>query len=114
MPGPCILISSELNLHREAFVGMLLAHRPHLLVHAVAPSDLDTFPAGQEPHLVICNDQMIIQQTQPFAWILMFPDGENLAHIGIGDTRRTLTDASMQELVGVIDEIWSLLALSNE
>jgi hypothetical protein len=114
MLAPYILISSELNLHREVLEGVLQAQRPHLRVHAVAPADLAAWPADREPRLVICNDQAIIQRTHPFAWILLFPDGENLAQVGIGDDRRTLVDASIQELVGVIDEVWSLPALAGE
>ena len=109
-----ILISSELNLHREVLEGVLLAQRPHLRVRTVAPADLDTLSYDREPRLVICNDRAIIQQTNPFAWILLFPDGENLAHVGIGDARRTLIDASMQELVSVIDEVWSLPPVATE
>lgn len=108
MRTPYILISSELNLHREVLEGVLHAQRPHLCVRAVAPTELDGWPDDREPRLVICNDRAVIQQTHPFAWILLYPDGENLAHVGIGDRRRTLIDASMQELVSVIDEVWSL------
>lgn len=108
MPERCILISSELNLHREVMQGVLLALRPDLPVHAIAPTDLDTMPACREPRIVICNDEDVIHRMQPFAWILLFPDDENLAKVGIGEVRRTLPGASMQELVGVIDEVWSL------
>jgi hypothetical protein len=114
MLAPYILISSELNLHREVLEGVLQAERPHLRVHAVAPADLHTWPDFRELRLIICNDQEIIRRTHPFAWILLFPDGKNLAQVGIGAARRTLNDASIQELVGVIDEVWSLSALPTE
>ena len=113
MPAWCILISSDLNLHREVLQGVLNALRPDLPVHAVAPVDLDSLPPCRKPRLVICNDEAVIRRTQPFAWILIFPEDENLAQIGIGDVRRTLPGASMQELVGVIDEVWSLPIPAN-
>jgi hypothetical protein len=114
MPGPYILISSELNLHREVLQGVLHAQRPHLPVHAVAPAELDALPTGCEPRLVICNDEAVIRQMHPSAWILIFADGQNVALVGIGDARRTLPDASMEELVSVIDELWSLQALTTD
>ena len=107
MSSPCILISTELNLHREVLEGVLLAHRPHLRVHVVSPANVDAWPDCGEPRLVICSDQAVIERARPFAWILLYPDGENVAHVGIGDTRRTLFDASMQDLVSVIDELWA-------
>jgi hypothetical protein len=108
MPGPCILISSDLNLHREVLQGVLHAQRPRLPVHAVAPTDLDALPTGCEPRLIICNDKAVIRKMHPHSWILLFPDGEKRTQVGIGTARRTLPDASIKELVSVIDEIWSL------
>lgn len=108
MPGPYILISSDLTLHREVLQGVLHAQRPHLPVHAVAPTELAALPSGCEPRLVICNDEIVIRQLHPSAWILLFPDGEKRTQVGIGTARRTLPDASIKELVSVIDEIWSL------
>jgi hypothetical protein len=108
MTDPWILISSELNLHREVIQGVLHALRPDLPVLAVAPADLDSLPASSHPRLVICNDLAVVHKMQPFAWILLFPDDENLALVSIADDSRTLTGASMLELVSVIDEIWSL------
>jgi hypothetical protein len=113
MPGPCILISSELTLHREVLQGVLHAQHPHLPVHAVAPAELDTLPEGRDPRLIICNDEAVIRKLHPSAWILLFPNDQNLAQVGIGDARRTLPDVSMEDLVSVIDELWSLQAPST-
>ena len=113
MPGPYILVASELSLHREVLQGVLHAQRPHLPVHAIAPDALDALPTGCEPRLVICNDEAVIRKMHPSAWILLFPDGQNLALVGIGDARRTLPDASLEDLVSVIDELWSHQALST-
>jgi hypothetical protein len=108
MPGPYILISSELNLHREVIQGVLHALRPDLPVLAVAPADLVSSPDCSNPRLVICNDMAVVHKTDPFAWILLFPDDENLALVGIAEDRRVMTGASILELVNVIDEVWSL------
>ena len=113
MPGPYLLVSSDLPLHREVLQGVLRAQLPHLPVHAVAPDALDALPTGCKPRLVICSDEAVIRKLLPDAWILLFPAGQNLTLVGIGDTRRTLPDATMQELVSVIDEIWSLQARTS-
>ncbi len=106
MTDLCILICNQLNRHREVLLGALRAQRPHLRVHAVAPGEIAAGFGCSDPRLIICSDPAIIQCTRPDAFILLYGDDENRAHVGIGGALRTLFDATLPQLLSVIDEVW--------
>ena len=104
MPPPSLLIGSELSLYREVLVGTLHALRPGLAVRAVPVADLDTSVALLRPWLVICSAVTRVIEEVAQAWILLYPDNRGTV-VCIEGCRRPIPDPTIDELLGVIDEI---------
>jgi hypothetical protein len=101
-----MIVGTELALHREVLAGTLGHLRPGIPMHMVRPDQDDGPRPCEAPRLVIASDREMIERLQPFAWILLFPDDADLAIVSVGGNIRTIANASIEDLVAVIDEAW--------
>jgi hypothetical protein len=106
--GPyCMIVGTELALHREVLAGTIGHLRPDIALHTVAPEELAQAGPCREPRLVIASDCDTIARFRPYAWILLFPGETDLAIASIEDTIRSIANASIDDILTVIDESWS-------
>jgi hypothetical protein len=105
--GPyCMIVGTELALHREALAGTLGQLRPEIPLHVVAPDQIDQPGSCQSPRLVIASDCGTIARLRPHAWILLFPGEADLAIASVDGHRRSIANASIEDILMVIDESW--------
>lgn len=100
-----VLIGNELALHREVLAGAFRALRPDLLVHCVTHEELDGAVCALRPLLVICSVVSSTVTGCSPAWIALYPDERDEALVSIAGERRTIPNASVVQLLGVMDEI---------
>lgn len=107
MTPECMVIANELGLYREVLAGALGALRPDICIQAVPPDPQQIRQACDEPRLVISTDDALISGLQPFAWILLYPDDTDLAVASIAGKVRSISNATITDLLAVIDEAWT-------
>lgn len=99
-----ILIANELPLHREVLTSAIRALRPDISIHAISHHELDLVLCDLCPLVVICSSANANHCGCSPVWILLFPDDRDEAIIYIAGEQRTIPNASIHELVGVMDE----------
>lgn len=105
-----VLIGNELALHREVLAGAFQAMRPDLLVRSVSHDVLDEMIRELRPLLVICSMvSPTISDCSP-AWIALYPEERDEAIVSISGKCRTILNATVTELLGVMDEVRSSLS----
>ena len=102
----CMIVGTELALHREVLAGMIAHLRPEISLHVEGPDQLRSSTPCHAPRLVIASDCETITRIRPYAWILLFPGETDLAIAGIEDDVRPIANASIEDILTVIDESW--------
>jgi hypothetical protein len=102
-----VLIANELPLHREVLASTFRTMRPDLLVHAIAHDELDLVICELRPLMVICSVINPSTCACSLAWITLYPDDRDEAVVQIDGVQRTIPNASIHQLLGVMDEVRS-------
>ena len=102
--GIRILVGNEPLSYREVHAETFRLHRPGAEVELVAPDELDAGVVRLAPHLVVCSTLSEVVQTRPLAWILLYPDGANLAVVSIAGVQRVIPKVTFEDLLVTIDE----------
>jgi hypothetical protein len=97
-----VLVANEPNVYREAIAEALRELRPHVEVSTAEPGDLDREIGRLEPHLVVCS-RISTAVEAVRAWVLLYPDGENRAEIKAADSRVTVEDMKLGDLISAMD-----------
>jgi hypothetical protein len=102
--GLRILVGNEPFSYREVHAEAFRLLRPDAEVVRVEPDELDAAVARLSPHLVVCSTMSEVVQTRPLSWILLYPDGANLAVVSIAGVQRTIPKVVFDDLLDAIDE----------
>jgi hypothetical protein len=102
--GLRILVGNDPLSYRDAHAETFRHLRPQAEVVRVEPGELDAAVARLAPHLVVCSALSEVVQTRPLAWILLYPDGANLAIVSIAGVQRTIPKVTFDHLLDAIDE----------
>ncbi len=99
------LVANDPRAYREVISGALTRLRPLIEVSAALPEELDEAVARVRPHLVICSHLTAAARAACLAWVVLYPDGENLAEIGgAGGRTALLAGVGVADLLSVVDE----------
>jgi len=104
-----ILVANEPCAYREAITGALRELRPHIEINAAEPEILDGEVARLRPHLVVCSRITGAVQAL-WAWIMLYPDGEDRAEIFTAGERATVDNVEFSDLLSFIDRVELLFA----
>ena len=102
-----VLIANELPLHREVLASTFRTMRPDLIVRAIAHDELDLVICELRPLVVICSAISSSTCSCSPAWITLYPDDRDEAVIHIDGVRSVIPNASIHQLLGVMDEVRS-------
>jgi hypothetical protein len=100
-----LLIANELPLHREVLVSAFRTLRPDIVVHAIAHHELDLVLCDLRPLVVICSAANATMCSCSPVWIALYPDERDEAVIHIDGEQRTIPNASIHQLMSVMDEV---------
>ena len=99
------LIANDPRVYREVISDALKRLRPLIEVSAALPEELDEAVARVRPHLIICSRLTAAARAACLAWVVLYPEGEDLAEIGAGGVRTALlTGVGVADLLSVVDE----------
>jgi len=100
-----ILVGNEPYSYRHVHAETLRVQRPDAEVLLVEPAELDGAIHGLSPHLVFCSVLSEVVRTRPLAWVLLYPDGANLAVVSIAGEQRVIQGVGFDDLLAIVDEI---------
>ncbi len=100
-----ILIGNNPPLYREVLAATFRQLRPEFVVCAVLPADLDDYVCIFQPWLVICSTVSTTISSHSPAWIALFPEDKDEAIVSVDGRRRSIPNATVLELLSVLDEV---------
>ena len=98
-----VVVGNEPRYYREALVAAFRCLRPHLDVLLVEPADLDDVSTCRGD-VVVCSHLSQAIRSHALAWIVLYPEAENRAVIGLAGRERSVASADIDDLLDVIDE----------
>ncbi len=100
------LIADDPRVYRELILISFRRFRPLVEVSAALPEELDEAVARVRPHLIICSSRLsAAARAACLAWVVLYPDGENLTEIGaVGGRTALLAGVGVSDLLSVVDE----------
>lgn len=99
-----VVVGHEPRFYRESLAAALQLLLPNTVVTLVEPAKLDQAVAPGSATVVMCSALSETVKRQALAWILFYPDGENLAVVGIAGGQRTIPNVELSDLLAVIAE----------
>lgn len=103
-----VLIGHRLALYGEVLTAAFRAKQPDLVVHAVAPADLDEMVRALRPRVVICSAVTTTVLDCSTAWISLYPGESDEAIVSIAGLLRTIRNATIGQLLSIISDVLSL------
>ncbi len=100
------LVANDPRVYRELIANSLRRLRPLIEVSAALPEELKEAVGRVRPHLIICSQlSAAIVRGGCLAWVVLYPDGEDLAEIGgAGGRTALLAGVGVADLLSVVDE----------
>ncbi len=99
------LVANDPRVYRELISEAFRRMRPLIEVSLVLPEELEEAVARVRPHLVICSRLSAAVRAVCLAWVVLYPDGEDVAEVGSGGVRTALlAGVGVAELLSVVDE----------
>ena len=98
------LIANEPRVYRDVVSRALRALRPLVEVGVVGPDELDEAVGRLRPHLVFCSRLSAAVERHAWAWVVLYPGGEDRAEIGAGGRTVFVANVQMDDLLSVVDE----------
>ncbi len=101
-----VVVANEPRAYREVLAAAVHELRPGLEVQAVEPEELDGIVGRDLPHLVVCSRLSEVIETRAPAWVVLYPEGEGRAVIGLGGRRTALSGGRIDfaRILMLIDE----------
>jgi hypothetical protein len=99
-----IIVANEPCLYRDSLYSILRAFRPDAMIMLAQPAQLDRLIAEEHPHVVLCSQPRPTRHAEILTWIVVYPEGQNITHIYIGNEQETIPNLSMVELLAIIDQ----------
>ena len=102
MTSPLVLVANEPRAYRETIALALSALRPRAEVVAVEPDDLDAEIARRHPDVAVCSELSPMIETSVPIWVLLYPEGANMAVVSVGGEQSTTGGLALDDLAAVI------------
>jgi hypothetical protein len=103
-----IVVANEPRAYREVIAEAIRAQRSNLEVITAEPVDLDGAIVELAPDLVVCSRLTEAVETHPFAWILLYPDGQASAIVSIQGRRSMSEYIEFTGLLAAVDQAETL------
>jgi hypothetical protein len=102
MSSPLVLVANEPRAYRESITLALTALRPRADVIAVEPDELDAEVRRQHPDVAVCSHLSPTVEASVPTWVLLYPDGANVAVVSIAGERSMTGRLELEDLAEVI------------
>jgi hypothetical protein len=102
MTPPLVLVANEPRAYRESIAMALSALRPQAEVIAIEPDDLDAEVQRRHPDVAVCSQLSPTIETSVRTWVLLYPDGANMAVISVEGESSTTGSFALDDLAAVI------------
>ncbi|HEV2108134.1 MAG TPA: hypothetical protein VGR16_07715 [Thermomicrobiales bacterium] len=99
-----VLVSNEPRVYREVLAAALQEMRPAAEVEMVDPTALDAEIVSKKPGLVFCSALTDAIRRGASAWVLLYPEGEGRAVLGVGNRERDIANVDFSALLAVVDQ----------
>ena len=110
MEQPRIVLANEPRAYRDVMAAAFRDLRPELEIITVEPDDLGAYLAQSEPAVVVYSQQGDGLPPRVFAWVLLYPDGENRATVSVAREQTSYADMEFDQLLGVLDRTVALVS----
>ena len=110
MEQPRIVLANEPRAYRDVMAAAFRSLRPELEIVTVEPDDLGAYLAEAEPAVVVYSRQGDGLPPRVFAWVLLYPDGENRATVSVAREETSYADMEFDDLLGVLDRTVALVS----
>ena len=104
LPLP-VFIAHSMALYASTLANALMELRPGFDVRHVAVDELDAVVGSAPGALVICDRLTADIETRAGAYILYYPEQQNLATIAAAGAMRTILDPEWSDLLDAIDGV---------
>jgi hypothetical protein len=103
--SPCVLITHALTSYAESLARVVAELRPCLDVRLLRAADLDAELAAHTGAIVVTDRLTPAIETHSSAWLLYYPDRQNIAIAGGRGSARVLEAPSFSEILATIDDL---------
>ncbi len=110
MEQPRIVLANEPRAYRDVMAAAFRSLRPEMEIVTVEPDDLGSYLAEAEPAVVVYSRQGDGMPPRVFAWVLLYPDGENRATVSVAREETSYADMEFDQLLGVLDRTVALVS----
>ena len=110
MEQPRIVLANEPRAYRDVMAAAFRNLRPEMEIVTVEPDNLGAYLAESEPAVVVYSRQGDGMPPQVFAWVLLYPDGENRATVSVAREQTSYADMEFDQLLGVLDRTVALVS----
>ncbi len=110
MEQPRIVLANEPRAYRDVMAAAFRSLRPEMEIVTVEPADLGAYLAQSEPAVVVYSQQGDGLPPRVFAWVLLYPDGENRATVSVAREETSYADMEFDQLLGVLDRTVALVS----
>ena len=110
MEQPRIVLANEPRAYRDVMAAAFRDLRPGMEIVTVEPDDLGAYLAQAEPAVVVYSRQGDGLPPRVFAWVLLYPDGENRATVSVAREETSYADMEFDDLLGVLDRTVALVS----
>ena len=110
MEQPRIVLANEPRAYRDVMAAAFRSLRPEMEIVTVEPDDLGAYLAEAEPAVVVYSRQGDGLPPRVFAWVLLYPDGENRATVSVAREETSYADMEFDDLLGVLDRTVALVS----
>lgn len=100
-----VLVSNEPRVYREVLAAALQEMRPTAEVEMIEPAALDAEIVSKKPGLVFCSALTEAIRRGASAWVLLYPEGEGRAVLGVGNREHDITEVDLSALLDVVDQV---------
>ena len=99
-----VLIAVVPRMYRNTLERVLKQERPNLEVKSTDPEDLDREMSRFKPHLLVCSELSPKVDDVVLSWVHVLYNDSLSANVRVGERQSTLQDASLEDLLRVIDK----------
>ncbi len=110
MEQPRIVLANEPRAYRDVMAAAFRSLRPEMEIVTVEPDELGACLAESEPAVVVYSRQGDGMPPRVFAWVLLYPDGENRATVSVAREETSYADMEFDQLLGVLDRTVALVS----
>jgi hypothetical protein len=102
MSSPLVFVANEPRACRETITLALSALRPEAEIVAVEPDDLDAEVCRRHPDVAVCSALSPTVEASVPSWVLLYPDGANMAVVSVGGEQSTTGGLALDDLAALI------------